>query len=127
MTWNHHSTAACLVACALALPIAVSVQSEDEGRRSPGKDWPSFGGDWTNARHSTLAQITPLNVKTLSGAWTMRFDGNASTRATAVVKDGVMFISADLELIPSSCHLVLSFYHVPHPSLPHPLSQLSPA
>jgi quinohemoprotein ethanol dehydrogenase len=45
-----------------------------------------------------LRQMTPQNVKTLGGAWTMRFDGNASTRATPVVKDGVMYVSAGSRL-----------------------------
>jgi quinohemoprotein ethanol dehydrogenase len=37
-------------------------------------------------------------VKTLGGAWTMKFDQSASTRATPMVKDGVMFISAGSRL-----------------------------
>ena len=82
----------------LCLSMAGSTQSQDEGQRGPGKDWPFFGGDWTNQRHSTLTQITPQNVKTLAGAWTLRFDQNASTRATPVVKNGVMFISAGSRL-----------------------------
>jgi quinohemoprotein ethanol dehydrogenase len=90
--------AAALVVGAVTLPVVVSVQSDDEGRRGPGKDWTFFGGDWTNQRHSTLTQVTTQNVKTLRGAWTMKFDGNASTRATPIVKDGVMFVSSGSRL-----------------------------
>src|SRR5713226_6632934 len=85
--------AAAAFAGVLLVPLVVSVQSEDEGR-SPGKEWSSVGGDWTGQRYSPLKQITTQNVKQLGGAWTKKFDEGASTRATPVVKDGVMFISA---------------------------------
>jgi alcohol dehydrogenase (cytochrome c) len=94
----HYRCLAILIAAALTTPVSVSVQSGEEGRASPAQDWTFFGGDWTNARHSTLTRINTQNVKTLGGAWTMRFDGNASTRATPVVKDGVMFVSAGSRL-----------------------------
>jgi hypothetical protein len=90
--------AAGVVADAVSLPVGAFVQSDDEGRRGPARDWTFFGGDWTNQRHSTLTQITPQNVKTLRGAWTLKFDGNASTRATPMVKDGVLFVSAGSRL-----------------------------
>jgi PQQ-dependent dehydrogenase (methanol/ethanol family) len=72
----------------------VWVQSREEGAGPPGKEWTTIGGDWTGARYSTLAQITPQNIKTLGGAWTKKFDNGRSTRATPIVKDGLMFISA---------------------------------
>ena len=82
----------------LATPIAVLVQMPEDGRHPPGRDWPLFGGSWTNARYSTLNQINRQNVKALGGAWMMKFESNASTRATPIVKDGVMFISAGSRL-----------------------------
>ncbi|MGE3513056.1 MAG: PQQ-binding-like beta-propeller repeat protein [Vicinamibacterales bacterium] len=87
-----------LTAAVLCLSMVALAQSAEEGKRPPGQDWPFFGGDWTGQRHSTLTQINTQNVKTLSGAWTMRFDQNASTRATPVVKNGVMFVSAGSRL-----------------------------
>jgi alcohol dehydrogenase (cytochrome c) len=82
----------------ILLPVLVKVQSEEDGRGIPTNEWPAFGGNWTNARYSGLAQINPQNVKTLGGAWTFKFEANASTRATPVVKDGVMFVSAGSRL-----------------------------
>jgi glucose dehydrogenase len=75
----------------------VSVQQED-GRAAPGKDWPLVGGDWTSARYSTLKQIDTQNIGKLGAAWTKSFGGGESTRATPVVKDGVMFIPAGSRL-----------------------------
>ena len=62
------------------------------------KSWSAFGGNWTNQRYSGLDQINAQNAKTLGGAWTFKFEANASTRATPVVKDGVMFVSAGSRL-----------------------------
>jgi alcohol dehydrogenase (cytochrome c) len=87
-----------LLAAILVVPGTVHVQSGQDGRTPAGRDWPLFGGDWSNSRHSTLSQINTSNVKTLGGAWTMKFDANASTRATPIVKDGIMFISAGSRL-----------------------------
>jgi alcohol dehydrogenase (cytochrome c) len=82
----------------LMTPIAVAVQMAEDGRHPPGRDWTLFGGSWTNARYSTLTEINARNVKGLGGAWTIKFENNASTRATPIVKDGVMFISAGSRL-----------------------------
>ena len=83
------------VTVVVALPVAVSVQqAHEDGRSLPGKDWPLVGGDWTSARYSTLRQIDTRNVGKLGGAWMKDFGAGASTRATPVVKGGVMFIPA---------------------------------
>ena len=85
------------VVCAslLAIPALLAVQSDDDdGRALPGRDWPLVGGDWTSARYSTLDDINRQTIHTLGAAWVTRFNRGASTRATPVVKDGRMFISA---------------------------------
>ena len=51
-------------------------------------DWPFIGGDWANSRYSTLDQIDTQSVANLA----------ASTHATPVVKDGLMFIGAGTPL-----------------------------
>ena len=88
-----------LVFGALAMPAAVHVQQPDEdGRAIPAKDWPLVGGDWTSARYSSLKQIDTGNVRSLGGAWMKRFNSGGSTRATPVVKDGVLFIPAGAQV-----------------------------
>src|SRR6476620_4597582 len=90
---------AVLVFAVLVMPAAVYVQQPDEdGRALPAKDWPLVGGDWTSARYSSLKQIDTGNVRNLGGAWTKRFNAAASTRATPVVKDGVLFIPAGAQV-----------------------------
>lgn len=82
----------------LAMPAGVAVQSDEDGRVPPGKDWTLVGGDWTSARYSTLSQINTQTVERLGGTWMKKFDAGASTRATPVVKDGRMFIGAGTRL-----------------------------
>ncbi|HEV3332795.1 MAG TPA: PQQ-binding-like beta-propeller repeat protein [Bryobacteraceae bacterium] len=72
-------------------------QTAPDFRKPAGADWPLVGGDWANTRYSTLAQISPSNVKTLKGAWMARlnsgFGAPYSQQGTPVVKDGVMYIT----------------------------------
>src|SRR5438477_372189 len=59
-----------------------------------GGEWPAFGGEAANARYSPLAQITTANVMRLGGAWmSPKSEPAASTRALAVVRDGMIFVS----------------------------------
>lgn len=91
-------TLVAILAGILLLPAFAAVQSDQDGRQPPARDWTLFGGDWTNSRYSALSQINTQNVKTLSGAWMMKFEANASSRSTPLVKDGVMFVSAGSRL-----------------------------
>src|SRR5262245_21309532 len=80
----------------LALALAAAAPSlAAQGARG---DWPLFGGDTSNSRYSPLDGITAQNVKTLAGAWNFKFENNASTRAGAVEKDGVIYVSAGTRL-----------------------------
>lgn len=86
------------MAIAVLTPAGTAVQSRAAASAGAGRDWTYFGGDLNNSRYSSLSQINVQNVKTLGTAWTMTFDGQATTRATPVVKGGVMYISATARL-----------------------------
>jgi alcohol dehydrogenase (cytochrome c) len=72
--------------------------AQSGGGQNVRGDWPLFGGDTTNSRYSPLDAINTQNVKNLAGAWTFKFENNASTRAGAVEKDGVLYVSAGTRL-----------------------------
>ena len=92
MSRHHRWIGVAALAGVLAIPVTVAVQSSGNGRAPAAKDWPTVGGEWGNTRYSTLNQITPQTVTRLGGAWqSQRFDQAASSRAMAVVKDGLMF------------------------------------
>ena len=58
-----------------------------------GKDWPSFGRDYTNQRLSPLTQINQQNVKDLALAWQFKSGVSASFQATPIVTNGVMYVA----------------------------------
>ena len=87
-----------VMATALLLhTLPVETQPPD-GNHFAAADWPFIGGDLSNSRYSTLDQISVENVQELGAAWHVPFDGGASTRATPVVQDGVMYIGSGTRL-----------------------------
>lgn len=57
--------------------------------------WPTYNGDYSGRRYSTLTKITTENVKHLGLAWSYRLSaqGAGSIKATPVVINGVAYIS----------------------------------
>lgn len=86
-----------IAVCAVMLPAAGFAQSTPDLRKPAGQEWLTIGGDWSNTRYSTLAQINPENVKNLKGAWVTHLGSGLGTKysfeGTPVVKDGVLYIA----------------------------------
>jgi glucose dehydrogenase len=83
-----------LLAASLACIATFSATADENWREPAGAQWSIVGGDWHNSRYSTLNRINTQTVVRLAGAWTsQKFDAGTS-RATPVVKDGVMFVTA---------------------------------
>ena len=83
-----------LAAGVVALTGGLQGQVPESGRGYSSQDWPLAGGDWTSARYSTLTDISTETVDRLGGAWVTRLEGGASSRATPVVKAGVLYLTA---------------------------------
>ena len=58
-------------------------------------DWPGWGHDGSNQRHSPLKQITAANVSKLAPAWQypMKIEPYKLSQSTPLVVNGVMYIS----------------------------------
>ena len=67
-------------------------QAPEPGRGYPSADWPFTGGNWSSSRYSTLDDIAGDTVDRLGAAWVTPLPGGASSRATAVVQDGVIYL-----------------------------------
>jgi len=79
-----------LAAGAALLPLsATSGQTAPGGAKSPGRDWPTLGGEPGGSRYSTLASITPANASTLKPVWTyhMKPAGAAASAPSAVDRE----------------------------------------
>ncbi len=67
---------------------------------NPGTDsWPSYNGDYTGRRYSTLTKINDGNVGALSLAWVYRMNAGAgsnpgSIKGTPLQVNGVMYLTA---------------------------------
>src|SRR5258708_7629593 len=86
-----------LICAALLAAVPAFAQIEPDLTKASGKDWLTIGGDLGNSRYSTLAQITPGNVKQLKGAWVTHLSSGLGAKygfeATPIVRNGVMYIA----------------------------------
>ena len=57
-------------------------------------NWPSYNGDYTGRRFSSLTQITPQNVAQLQAQWVFHSKNAGILEVTPVVVNGVMFVTA---------------------------------
>ena len=86
------SAAVLLVTLAL-LAAAPGAQESEPGRGYPSTDWPFTGGNWSSSRYSTLDGIATDTVDRLGAAWVTSLPGGGASRATAVVQDGVIYLT----------------------------------
>ncbi len=63
-------------------------------RSSPATDWPTYNGDYTGRRYSSLAQITPGNAHALEAQWSFDTHSAGTVEATPLVVGGVMYLTA---------------------------------
>jgi alcohol dehydrogenase (cytochrome c) len=59
----------------------------------PADSWPGYHGDYSGRRHSSLTQITPENVKTLSLAWAFQTNQTALIKSSPLLVDGVVYFT----------------------------------
>jgi alcohol dehydrogenase (cytochrome c) len=54
-----------------------------------GESWPTYNGDYSGRRYSTLTQINRSNVKSLTLAWTRRLTNGTSAPGVPLITGGV--------------------------------------
>jgi alcohol dehydrogenase (cytochrome c) len=57
------------------------------------RDWPSYNGQTSGSRFSTLRQITKHNVARLTPRWIFSLGNTSPLQTTPVVVDGVMYVT----------------------------------
>src|SRR5215468_10967909 len=72
----------------------IDVSHADLSATPPAANWPSYNGDYSGRRFSSLKQITPDNVKQLRAQWVFHARESDSLEVTPVVVDGIMFVTA---------------------------------
>src|SRR6202034_1081494 len=59
----------------------------------PVDSWPSYHGDYSGRRHSSLTQITPQNVRNLSLAWAFQTEQPAEIKSSPLLVDGILYFT----------------------------------
>ncbi|HTH53958.1 MAG TPA: acido-empty-quinoprotein group A [Edaphobacter sp.] len=60
----------------------------------PPKDsWPLYHGDYTGKRHTSLTQITPQNVGSLTLAWAFQTGSQAGLKSSPLLIDGILYFT----------------------------------
>ena len=70
----RHRLIASLLAAAPSALLYGQLLDPSAFHNPPVDTWPTFNGDYTGQRYSTLAQINQSNVKSLAMVWTHRVD-----------------------------------------------------
>ena len=57
------------------------------------ESWPTYHGDYTGRRHSSITQINKSNVSTLALAWAFQTNQAAPIKSSPLVVDGVLYFT----------------------------------
>ena len=82
----------------------------------PADSWPSYHGDYSGRRHSSLTQITPQNVKTLALAWAFQTEQEADIKSSPLLVDGVLYFTVPEKIWAIDARSGHEIWHYNHPS-----------
>src|SRR5438552_2473100 len=74
-------------------PPLVTAQEILDGLTTDGSRWLTFGGNYSNQRHSPLTQITPANVHRLVPQWTFQTGTLGNFETTSLLRDNVLYVT----------------------------------
>jgi alcohol dehydrogenase (cytochrome c) len=74
--------------------VQLNVKQETLTARPAGKNWPSYNGDYSGQRFSSLTQINVKNAASIRAQWVFHAPNSDSLEVTPVVVDGLMFVTS---------------------------------
>jgi alcohol dehydrogenase (cytochrome c) len=74
-------------------PPLVAEQEILDGLTPDGSRWLTFGGNYSNQRHSPLTQITPANVNRLVPQWTFQTGTLGNFETTSLLRDNILYVT----------------------------------
>src|SRR5499426_3214513 len=74
-------------------PPLITAQEILDGLTPDGSRWLTFGGNYSNQRHSPLTQITPANVNRLVPQWTFQTGTLGNFETTTLFRDNVLYVT----------------------------------
>ena len=92
-----------------------SVKAEDLLISPVGENWPSYNGDYSGRRFSSLHEINKANVAQLRAAWVFHPGNSQRLEATPVVIRGVMYITSANDVFALDARTGRSLWHYSRP------------
>jgi alcohol dehydrogenase (cytochrome c) len=77
-----------------SVSVDINVNAAELAILPVGKNWPSYNGDYSGQRFSSLDQINGKNVASLRAQWAFHAPNSDSLEATPVVVNGMMFVTS---------------------------------
>jgi alcohol dehydrogenase (cytochrome c) len=94
---------------------AMYVSAEDLLRTPIGENWPSYNGDYTGRRFSSLREINRGNVSQMHAAWVFHPGNTQRLEATPVVARGVMYLTSANDVFALDATTGRSLWHYSRP------------
>lgn len=94
---------------------ALQVTAEDLLTTPVGENWPSYNGDYSGRRYSSLREINRTNVAQLSAAWVFHPGNSQRLQATPVVIRGVMYVTSANDVFALDASTGRTLWHYSRP------------
>ena len=98
-----------------AVSTVVDISPGDLRVSPPGANWPSYNGDYSGRRYSSLSQINSANVGQLRAQWAFHVRASSDLEVTPVAVDGILFISAANDVYAVDARAGRSIWHYSRP------------
>ena len=100
---------------ATAISTSINVSREDLHLSPPGANWPSYNGDYSGRRFSSLSQINSSNIGQLRAQWAFHVKASSDLEVTPVAVDGILFISAANDVYAVDARAGRTIWHYTRP------------
>lgn len=78
--------------------------------------WPTYHGDYSGRRHSTLTQITPANVSQLTLAWAFQTGQPQQIKSTPILVNGMLYVTTPDNLWALDARSARQVWHYTYPT-----------
>ena len=94
---------------------ALQVTAEDLLTTPMAENWPSYNGDYTGRRYSSLREINRANVAQMRAAWVFHPGNSQRLEATPVVIRGVMYVTSANDVFALDARTGRTLWHYARP------------
>src|SRR5258705_844461 len=95
---------------------AIDVLPEHLVAKPPGANWPSYNGDYTGRRYSSLAEINVNNVNQLRTQWVFHANNSNRLEVTPVVVNELMLVTVANHALALDARTALALWHYQRPN-----------